>query len=211
MVVGASYVGLECAGFIHGFGYDTSVLARSSVLRSFDNEMAGRVEGYMAANGIKFHKHSLLQSIEAVGKDQRRVKWVKEGKEESDVFDTVLYAVGRRASTAKLNLTAVGVRQDPNSLKIYTDEWDRTSAENIYAIGDCAQGRLEYTPIAVMAGRKLAQRLYGEKKEIMNYADVATTIYTPIEYGCVGLSEERAVANFGKEQLKIYRSSYGLY
>lgn len=59
-----------------------------------------------------------------------------------------------------------------------------------------------------MAGRKLAKRLYGNSNEIMDYADVATTIYTPIEYGCIGLSEERAINKFGEEGIKIYRTKF---
>ena len=82
---------------------------------------------------------------------------------------------------------------DARNYKIIADDYDRTTVDNIYAIGDCCLNRLEYTPIAVMAGRKLAKRLYGDSNEIMDYADVATTIYTPIEYGCIGLSEERAL------------------
>lgn len=42
----------------------------------------------------------------------------------------------------------------------------------------------------------------------MDYADVATTIYTPIEYGCIGLSEEKAIAKFGKDAIKVYRSNF---
>ena len=59
-----------------------------------------------------------------------------------------------------------------------------------------------------MAGRKLAKRLYGGSNEIMDYADVATTIYTPIEYGCIGLSEERAINKYGADGIKIYRSHF---
>lgn len=82
---------------------------------------------------------------------------------------------------------------DLNNHKVITDEFDKTTVDNIYAIGDCCKGRLEYTPIAVMGGRRLAKRLYGGSKDTMDYTDVATTIYTPLEYGCVGLSEEAAI------------------
>lgn len=78
------------------------------------------------------------------------------------MFDTVLYAIGRKASTSKLNLGQVGVKVNPLNDKIIADENDRTSVDNVYAIGDCCNNRLEYTPIAVMAGRLLARRLYGE-------------------------------------------------
>ncbi|CAD8162174.1 unnamed protein product [Paramecium pentaurelia] len=209
LVIGASYVGLECAGFIHGFGYDTTILVRTRVMRNFDQEMAYKVEGYMTDNGIKFVKRALLQSIIGVDNGKRRlVKWVRDGVVEEDIYDTVLYGIGRQASTKQLNLESIGVKIDARNYKIIADDYDRTTVDNIYAIGDCCLNRLEYTPIAVMAGRKLAKRLYGDSNEIMDYADVATTIYTPIEYGCIGLSEERAKQKYGEDGIKIYRSYF---
>lgn len=62
--------------------------------------------------------------------------------------------------------------------------------DNIYAIGDCVEGRLELTPTAIMCGRRLVQRLYSDGKDFMDYADVATTVFTPLEYGFVGMTEE---------------------
>ena len=54
LFIGASYISLECAGFLHGLGYDTTVMVRSILLRGFDQEMANRVGDYMNDSGIKF-------------------------------------------------------------------------------------------------------------------------------------------------------------
>lgn len=64
---------------------------------------------------------------------------------------------------------------------------------NIYAIGDCAYQRPELTPSAIKAGQLLARRLFGHAKQLMNYELIATTVFTPLEYGCIGLSEEDAI------------------
>lgn len=65
LVVGASYVALECAGFLHGLGYDTTVMARSIFLRGFDQECANRVGNHMAHVGIKVTNNS-RQSVSDV-------------------------------------------------------------------------------------------------------------------------------------------------
>ncbi|CAK72972.1 unnamed protein product (macronuclear) [Paramecium tetraurelia] len=207
LVIGASYVGLECAGFIHGFGFDTTVLVRTRVMRNFDQEMASKVEGYMSDGGIKFVKRALLQSISAVDNGKRRlVKWVRDGVVEEDIYDTVLYGIGRQASTKQLNLESIGVKIDARNYKIMADEYDRTTVDNIYEIGDCCLKRQEYTPIEVMDGRKLDKRMYGDSNEIMDYDDVDTNIQTTIEYGSIGLQEERAKKKYGDDGKKIKRT-----
>ena len=59
----------------------------------------------------------------------------------------------------------------------------------------------ELTPVAVRAGKLLAARLYGGATEQMDYTQVPTTVYTPLEYGACGLSESSAVERFGAEQV----------
>lgn len=54
-----------------------------------------------------------------------------------------------------------------------------------------------------MAGRLLARRLYGGSKQIMDYQKVPTTVFTPLEYSCCGMSEEDAIAKFGEENIEV--------
>ena len=63
---------------------------------------------------------------------------------------------------------------------------------HIYAVGDVLEGRPELTPVAIHAGRLLARRMFAGGSQHMDYENVATTVFTPLEYGCVGLSEEVA-------------------
>jgi len=77
--------------------------------------------------------------------------------------------------------------------------------ENIYAVGDVAEGKPELTPVAVRDGELLAQRLFGGSMDTISRSDlIPTTIFTPVEYGCVGLSEEAAVEKFGAEKIENY-------
>lgn len=85
---------------------------------------------------------------------------------------------------------------------------EQTSVPNIYGIGDILDDKLELTPVAIQAGRLLAHRLYGDKNELCDYVNVATTVFTPLEYGCIGLSEEDAIAKFGEENVEVYHTNY---
>lgn len=191
LVVGASYVALECGGFLQGLGYDTTIMVRSILLRGFDQEIAEKIGTFMEGHGVKFIRGCVPDNIEVVEGDRRKVTWTLDGKQLTDVYDTVLVAIGRAPDTTKLNLEAVNVKLDKAGKIICTPD-DLTSNPNIYAIGDCVVGRPELTPTAVLCGQLLAKRLYGGGTLLMDYEYVATTVFTPIEYGVVGLSEEDA-------------------
>ena len=98
-----------------------------------------------------------------------------------------MFATGRSADTKTLGLENVGVQTAKNG-KIIAGEDDKTKVDNIFAIGDVVEGRLELTPTAILAGKLLTHRLFGGKTRLMSYKYVPTTVFTPIEYGCVGYS-----------------------
>lgn len=98
LVVGASYIALECAGFLHGFGYDVTVMVRSIFLRGFDQECANRIGDYMDMKGVKFIKEAVPSKIVKTEDDKRHVTWidVNDNSEKGNkVFDTVMLAIGR--------------------------------------------------------------------------------------------------------------------
>ncbi|CAD8202060.1 unnamed protein product [Paramecium pentaurelia] len=207
LIVGASYVALECGGFLNGLGYDTTIMVRSILLRGFDQEIAGKIEDYMVENGIKFIKEAIPINIELTENNKRLVTWTQKGIQNSDIFDTVIIATGRKSDTNKLNLEQIGVKTNKNGKIICTID-DRTSIMNIYAIGDCVDGRPELTPTAIKCGQLLANRLFGGQKKMMCYQFVPTTIFTPLEYGCIGYSEEEAINKFTQNEIIIYHSIF---
>ncbi|XP_023618967.1 thioredoxin reductase 2, mitochondrial isoform X2 [Myotis lucifugus] len=210
LVVGASYVALECAGFLTGLGLDTTVMMRSIPLRGFDQQMSALVTDYMASHGTRFLKGCTPLRVKRLPDNQLQVTWkdTASGREDMDTFNTVLWAIGRVPETRNLNLEKAGVNTNPESQKILVDAQEATSVPHIYAIGDTAEGRPELTPTAILAGRLLAQRLCGQSSDLMDYDNVPTTVFTPLEYGCVGLSEEAAVARHGKEHVEVYHAYY---
>eukprot|EP00743_Colponemidia_sp_Colp-15_P007574 GILK01008189.1.p1 GENE.GILK01008189.1~~GILK01008189.1.p1 ORF type:complete len:513 (-),score=59.79 GILK01008189.1:269-1765(-) len=210
LVVGASYIGLECAGFIHGMGMEATVMVRSILLRGFDREMAAKVGEYMEREGINFIWQGIPKSIEKTPEGRLKVSYQLEtefGTLSSDAeFDTVLFAVGRQACTQKLGLDRIGLAVESNGKIAAVNE--QTKIPHIYVVGDVLQGRPELTPVAIMAGRLLARRLYNESSRLMDYNLVPTTVFTPLEYGCVGLSEDAAIEAIGEENVEVYMSGY---
>ena len=119
----------------------------------------------------------------------------------------MLCAIGRDIECSYLNCDKAGVKLSKWG-KVITDENDASNVPHIFSIGDCAQDRPELTPVAIQAGRFLAKRLFGKSKKLMNYENVCTAVFTPLEYGAVGLSEEQAIKKFGEEAIDVYHTSF---
>ncbi|XP_029427868.1 thioredoxin reductase 2, mitochondrial isoform X2 [Rhinatrema bivittatum] len=184
LVVGASYVSLECAGFLSGIGLDTTIMVRSIPLRGFDQQMAALVADYMESHGTEFLWKCTPTKVEKIESGQLRVTWTKveTGDEEMDTFDTVMWAIGRAPEIKSLNLENAGVKVNPDTGKIIVNSFEETSIPNIYAIGDVAEGRPELTPTAIAAGKLLARRLFDHATEPMDYNNVYHAHYKPLEF-----------------------------
>lgn len=205
LCVGASYISLECAGFLRGIGKDVTVAVRSILLRGFDRECADLIGAHMKADGIKFREKVVPTKLERVdGNSKIRVTF-SDG--ESDEYDTVMGAIGRTGDTSKLKLEKVGIRPNNKSSKIEAVH-EQTSTPNIYVIGDVMEGCPELTPVAIHAGKMLSRRLFGRSTQPMDYRNVCTTVFTPIEYGTVGYSEDDALKEFGTENLVVYHKYF---
>jgi len=200
LVIGAAYIALECAGFLAGLGFEVTVMVRSILLRGFDQDCAEMIGSYMEKHGIMFVRGTTPSRFEKTESGQVRV-FVKDA--EFGVYDTVLMAVGRTGCAGWLNCKAAGLEVQERNGKLICDN-ERTSVSHIYAVGDVIDGKPELTPVAIQAGRLLARRLFGGSLKLMDYSDVATAVFTPLEYGTVGYSEEDAKKALGEERVKTY-------
>lgn len=201
LCVGAGYISLECGGFLHHCGYDVDIAVRSVLLRGFDRDCADKIGEVMEAQGVKFVK-GLPTSI--IKRDDGKFDVTFTGGIPKATYDTVLYATGRNADTGGLDLANAGVVTDARGKFEAVDGGEQTNVPHIYAVGDVLAGRLELTPVAIKAGEKLARRLFGGATAKMDYEMVPTTVFTPVEYGCVGIDEETAVKRYGAEALTTY-------
>lgn len=203
LCAGASYISLECAGFLRGIGKDVTVCVRSILLRGFDRECADLIGNHMKDEGVKFREKSTIAKLEKSG-DRIKVTF---SNGESDEFDTVLAAIGRSGDTGKLGLDKVKITPKSNNSKIEA-KFEQTSTPNIYAVGDVMDGCPELTPVAIHAGRHLARRLFGGSTQPMDYRNVCTTVFTPLEYGTVGYSEDDALEELGKDDVVVYHKFF---
>ncbi|XP_018616285.2 thioredoxin reductase 1, cytoplasmic-like [Scleropages formosus] len=213
LVVGASYVALECAGFLAGLGLDVTVMVRSILLRGFDQDMANRVGEHMEEHGVRFLRKFVPTKVEQLETGSPgRLKVTAKSTETDEAiegeYNTVLIAVGRDACTGNIGLDKAGVKVNEKNGKIPANDEEQTNVPHIYAIGDILEGKWELTPVAIQAGKLLARRLFGGSTVKCDYINVPTTVFTPLEYGCCGLSEEKAVEMYGEENIEVYHSLF---
>ncbi|XP_076334922.1 thioredoxin reductase 1, cytoplasmic-like [Tachypleus tridentatus] len=213
LLVGASYVSLECAGFLRGIGLDVTVMVRSILLRGFDQDIAEKIGTHMSEQcEIKFIRPCIPKKIEQVesglpGLLRVTGSMVDSGELVVGEYNTVIFAVGRDACTSNIGLNAVGVRINPKNGKIPTTA-EQTNIPHIFAVGDILEGKLELTPVAIEAGTLLANRLYGNGQRQCDYQNVPTTVFTPLEYGCIGYSEEKAIEKYGDDNIEVYHTNF---
>uniref|UniRef100_A0A8C7Y0Q3 Thioredoxin reductase 3 n=1 Tax=Oryzias sinensis TaxID=183150 RepID=A0A8C7Y0Q3_9TELE len=214
LVIGASYVALECGGFLAGLGLDVTVMVRSILLRGFDQDMANRAGDHMEEHGVKFIRKFVPVKVggQLEAGTPGRLKVTAKSTETDEImegeYNTVLIAVGRNACTERIGLDKAGVRVNPKNGKIPVNDEEQTNVPHIYAIGDILEGKWELTPVAIQAGKLLARRLYGNSTLKCDYINVPTTVFTPMEYGSCGLPEERAVELYGLENIEVYHSLF---
>ncbi|XP_070758342.1 thioredoxin reductase 3 isoform X3 [Enoplosus armatus] len=191
LVIGASYVALECGGFLAGLGLDVTIMVRSILLRGFDQDMANRAGEHMEEHGIKFlRKYVPVKVEELEAGTPGRLKVTAKSTETDEIiegeYNTVLIAVGRDACTDKIGLDKAGVKVNPKNGKIPVNDEEQTNVPHIYAIGDILEGKWELTPVAIQAGKLLARRLYkGSKLKVYH------SLFWPLEFTVPGRDNNR--------------------
>ncbi|TMS18825.1 Thioredoxin reductase 3 [Larimichthys crocea] len=194
LVIGASYVALECGGFLAGLGLDVTVMVRSILLRGFDQDMANRAGEHMEEHGVKFlRKYVPIKVEELEAGTPGRLKVTAKSTETDEIiegeYNTVLIAVGRDACTDKIGLDKAGVKVNPKNGKIPVNDEEQTNVPHIYAIGDILEGKWELTPVAIQAGKLLARRLYaGAKLKVFH------SLFWPLEFTVPGRDNNKCYA-----------------
>jgi glutathione reductase (NADPH) len=211
-LVGAGYIAVEFAGMFNALGVETHLFIRhDTFLRSFDPMIQEGVTKEYERLGVKLHKRAQANKVEKDDKTGKLTIHYKEGDSEAVVSDVdhLIWAIGRTPATKDLGLESAGVKLTEKGY-VTVDEYQNTNVDNIYAIGD-ATGQLELTPVAIAAARKLAARLFGPEQfrtAKLDYANVPSVVFAHPEVGSIGLTEPQAVEKYGRENLKIYKTSF---
>ena len=204
-VVGGGYIAIEIAGVFAALGSDVTVMARgASLLRDFDPLLVEAAQEGLGEAGAKL----LLQTIPArlsrasVGPG---IDLQLSNGDSLTAQDTVVWATGRAPVTDFID-ASVGLRLDERGY-VAVDEYQHSCVPGVFAIGDVT-GQLTLTPVAIAAGRRLADRLWGSMPgRKLSYEYVPTVVFGHPPLGTVGLTEPQARAQYG-DAVKCHSTSF---
>jgi len=205
-VIGSGYIAVELASVLRSLGAEVAQFVRfDAVLRSFDSMLSERLGDALRELGVDLVTGAVPKAV-ARSDSGNLVLELQDGRSR-DGFDCLIWAVGRDPSTRDLGLEAAGVQTDAGG-HVTVDRYQVTSVPNIYAVGDVT-GRALLTPVAIAAGRRLADRVFGGQAERhLSYDVIPTVVFSHPPIGTVGLSEQEARERFGDDALKVYRSEF---
>jgi len=206
-VVGAGYIAVEMAGILHGLGSQTHLFFRGETVlrRGFDPFIVETLMNELRTHGPALHPDSTpVRVLKAANGTKTLVIRGQDGNEiEHAGFDCVLMAIGRKPSTVGLGLDAAGVKLS-SSGHIDVDAYENTSVKGVYALGDVTTTGYELTPVAIAAGRRLADRLFGgEPRARIEYSTIATVVFSHPPIGTIGLTEPQAREEYGDANITV--------
>lgn len=205
-VFGAGYIAVEMAGLLNGLGTETSLFVRGPfALRTFDSMISTHLDASMKKAGMHVEAGAQLHSVKKEA-DGTMTVLLKNGLTFPG-YDFILSAIGREPFTEPLQLQQAGVTTNEKGY-IVVDEYQNTVVEGVYALGDVC-GLVELTPMAIAAGRRLADRLFGGKVGAKaEYNLVPTVVFSHPTIGTIGLTETEARTQHGDAAVKVYTSSF---
>ena len=204
-VIGSGYIAVELAGVLNSLGSQVGLFIRKDLpVRRFDSFLSETLVEVMQTDGITIHTQAVPKKI-TKNADGSVVLHLESG--ETYTVDCLIWATGREPNTASLNLEKAHVQLDERGY-IQVDQFQNTSQTGIYAVGDIT-GKMELTPVAVAAGRKLSERLFNHKPdEHLDYDNIPTVVFSHPPIGTVGITEQEAIDKYGQQAVKVYNSSF---
>lgn len=194
VIVGGGYIAIEFAGIFNALGVDTTLMVRRNhILNGFDADVQKHVRGEIEKKGIKVVATTNPLVIDKLDDGSLQLH-CNHGKEWN--IDQVMFATGRLPMLHKLGLENTNITVDERG-QIEVDEWQKTSANHIYAIGDVTNRNHNLTPMAINEGRAFSDTHYGNNKRNVSDFIVPTAVFCQPQIGTVGLTEEEACKKYG--------------
>ncbi|KAL9122499.1 MAG: hypothetical protein Q9187_000936 [Circinaria calcarea] len=209
-VVGAGYIAVEMAGMLNALGSEVHLFIRhDKFLRPFDPMIQDTILTEYERQGIHIHKYSLQTKVEK-GEDGWMTLHYKDSEHSDGAtmdVDCLLWAIGRSPEVEDLGLEKAGVKQNEKG-QIIADDYQNTNVDNIYSLGDVC-GKVELTPVAIAAGRRLSDRLFGGQADAhLDYTNIPSVVFAHPEVGSIGMTEPEAREKFGDVNIKIYKTNF---
>lgn len=201
LIQGGGYIAVEFACIFAKLGSKvTLVYRRENILRGFDDDLRAHLRAEMEKIGIEIITGQTVAAVEKVD----RGYCVELSDNREILVDKAMFATGREPNVRNLGLENAGVTIGANG-GIAVDEFSRTTAENIFAVGDVTN-RINLTPVAIREGHAFADTVFGNKPTRVDHANVPTAVFTSPELGTIGLTEAQAVKELAV--VDIYKTSF---
>ncbi|MFK7996239.1 MAG: glutathione-disulfide reductase [Granulosicoccus sp.] len=204
LVLGAGYIAVELAGMMQAMGTDVTLgIRKDSFLREFDLMLQEKLTEEMLADGVTIVKQFSAATLQKLDDG---IQVTSERGEVLEGFDAVVFAIGRSPATDDLGLSAAGVTVNERGY-IPVDKFQQTNVPSVFAIGDVT-GQAELTPVAIAAGRRLADRLYDNQEgRHLDYDLIPTVVFSHPPMATVGLTEVQASAQYG-DKVTVYQTAF---
>lgn len=204
-VIGGGYIGVEMSNIFHALGSDTHMFVRKpQPLYNFDSIICEGFAEISKKEGRNIHTNKTVEKVEQLGEKQYKLYFADGTTHETELL---IWATGRTPNTDGLNVEAAGVNLYPGGY-VEVDQYQNTTGHNIYSVGDVT-GRVELTPVAIAAGRRLSERLFNNQvDEYLDYNNIPTVIFTHPPIGTIGMTEEQARDEYNEEDVKIYQTAF---
>lgn len=204
-VIGSGYIAVELAGVLNALGSQVGLFIRKDLpVRRFDQFLSETLVEVMQADGVKIHTQAIPQKVTKNIDGSVNLHLENGGVHK---VDCLIWATGREPHTANLNLDKANVQLNDRGY-IEVDKFQNTTQKGIYAVGDIT-GKMELTPVAVAAGRRLSERLFNNKpNEYLDYENIPTVVFSHPPIGTVGITEQEAIEQYGEQSVKVHNSSF---
>jgi glutathione reductase (NADPH) len=204
VVVGAGYIAVELTGVLNSLGSEvTMILRRETFLRSFDASLRETLMEEMMNAGVNILSSTHMNRIEK--QENGKLHIISSHSEDIRDIDSLIWAIGRSSNTDNIGLDKAGLKTSKEGF-LETDEQQNTAVEGIYAVGDIT-GRAALTPVAVAAGRHLAERLFnGQSEAKLDYDNIPSVVFSHPPIATVGMTEGEARDQYGS--VKVYQSRF---
>ncbi|WP_201313347.1 glutathione-disulfide reductase [Dyella sp. EPa41] len=202
-VIGGGYIAVEFAGLLRALGSEVTLHVRNRMLTDFDAELVDALGERMREQGI-----AITGQVQVTGLHREGDEIVIDDEVNGPCgpYDAVLWAVGRTPNSDRLDLDAAGVHADESG-HVVTDAWQTTNVPGISAVGDVTE-RPQLTPVAVAAGRRLADRLFGQQPDSrLDYENIPTVVFAEPPLAMVGMTEAQA-REFHGDEVHVYRARF---